>query len=186
MNIHEYQAKALLANNTASPLTKGGVAPIRPHEAAEVAREARRPDLSSSNRRSTPAVAAPGASRHDPSGKGGVRVVKFDRRGQARGRPPCSARPWSRSKPARRARRSSGIYVEEGCRPSSASSISSLAGRSRHAAALTIVASTEGGMDIEEVAAQDARKDREAIPPSIRRGLPVDFHGRKIAFWRWA
>ena len=73
MNIHEYQAKALLAK-FAVPLLKGGVAYTK-DEAMDVARKL-----------GTPVVVVKaqihaggrgkGRFKHDPNGKGGVRVSK--------------------------------------------------------------------------------------------------------------
>src|SRR6186997_2231162 len=73
MNIHEYQAKALLAK-FGVPLLKGGVA-YTTDEAMDVAR-----------RLGTPVVAVKsqihaggrgkGRFKNDPDGKGGVRIVK--------------------------------------------------------------------------------------------------------------
>src|SRR5262247_3282733 len=69
MNIHEYQAKALLAKFTV-PLLKGGVAYTR-DEAMDVARK-----LGGAITVVKAQIHAGGRGKDDPNGKGGVRVSK--------------------------------------------------------------------------------------------------------------
>src|SRR5215469_15313365 len=73
MNIHEYQAKALLAKFSV-PLLKGGVAYTR-EEAVEVARKLGSP-VTVVKAQIHAGGRGKGRFKDDPNGKGGVRVVK--------------------------------------------------------------------------------------------------------------
>ncbi|MBS0550113.1 MAG: succinate--CoA ligase subunit beta, partial [Proteobacteria bacterium] len=73
MNIHEYQAKALLAKFTV-PLLKGGVAYTK-EEAVDVARKLGSP-VTVVKAQIHAGGRGAGRFKDDPNGKGGVRVVK--------------------------------------------------------------------------------------------------------------
>src|SRR5215470_2837908 len=73
MNIHEYQAKALLAKFSV-PLLKGGVAYTR-EEAVEVARKLGSP-VTVVKAQIHAGGRGKGRFKDDPNGKGGVRVVR--------------------------------------------------------------------------------------------------------------
>ena len=94
MNIHEYQAKALLAK-FAVPLLKGGVAYTR-DEAMDVARKRLFYELLvrlGSRRRSMPVVAAKAASRTIPTARAACESRNQSRK-WAPMPPPCWATTW--------------------------------------------------------------------------------------------
>src|SRR6266850_961054 len=138
MNIHEYQAKALLAK-FAIPLLKGGVAYTK-DEAMDVARKLGgqvtvvKAQIHAGGR-------GKGRFKDDASGKGGVRLAKS---------------------------------IEEVGQQAAAMLVDRAVGR------VAVVASTEGGMDIETVAHDHPEKIVEqAIDPAA--GFQA-YQGRKIAF----
>ncbi len=174
MNIHEYQAKSLLAKyGVATP--QGGVA-YTPEEAENVARE-----LGSSVYVVKAQIHAGGrgAGRFadDPDGKGGVRICKsVEEVGQdARhmlGHVLVTKQTGPAGKEVKR------LYVEEGCDIGRELYLSMLLDRAT--GRLTVVASTEGGMEIEEVAAEHPERIiKEIIDPAI--GL-MPYQSRKVAF----
>jgi len=174
MNIHEYQAKALLAK-FAVPLLKGGVAYTR-DEAMDVARKL-----------GTPVVVVKaqihaggrgkGRFKDDPNGKGGVRVSKsveeVGANAQAMlGHDLVTKQTGPAGKTVKR------LYVEEGSDIKRELYLSLLVDRA--VGRIEIVASTEGGMDIEGVARDTPDKIvKQAIDPAS--GFQP-FDGRKIAF----
>src|SRR6476469_2583188 len=174
MNIHEYQAKALLAK-FAVPVLKGAVAYTR-DEAMDVARKL-----------GTPVVVVKaqihaggrgkGRFKDDPNGKGGVRVSKsVDEVGanaQAMlGHDLVTKQTGPAGKTVKR------LYVEEGCDIKRELYLSLLVDRA--VGRISIVASTEGGMDIEGVAHDAPEKIvKQSIDPAS--GFQA-FDGRKIAF----
>ena len=147
MNIHEYQAKALLAK-FAVPLLKGGVAYTR-DEAMDVARKLGTP-VTVVKAQIHAGGRGKGHFKNDPGGKGGVRVSKIGRRGRRQRRRRCWATSWSPSRPARPARRSSGSISRKAATSNASSTSRMLVDRA--VGRISIVASTEGGMDIETVA----------------------------------
>ncbi len=174
MNIHEYQAKALLAKfGVAVP--KGGVA-YTPDEAVEAAKKLGGPVYVVKSQIHAGGRGA-GRFKDDPNGKGGVRVVKStdDVKSNARamlGHVLVTKQTGAAGREVKR------VYVEEGCDIKRELYLSLLVDRAT--SRVTIMASTEGGMEIEEVAAQHPEKIvRVAIDPVA--GFQA-FHGRKIAF----
>ena len=174
MNIHEYQAKALLAK-FAVPLLKGGVAYTK-DEAMDVARKL-----------GTPVVVVKaqihaggrgkGRFKDDPNGKGGVRVCKSIEEVGANaaamlGHDLVTKQTGPAGKTVNR------LYIEEGCDIKRELYLSLLVDRA--IGRISIIASTEGGMDIEGVAQQTPEKIvKQGIDPAS--GFQ-SFDGRKIAF----
>ena len=174
MNIHEYQAKALLAK-FGVPLLKGGVA-YTTDEAMDVAR-----------RLGTPVVAVKsqihaggrgkGRFKNDPDGKGGVRIVKsVDEAGAEAGKMLGHDLVTKQTGPGGRTVKR--LYVEEGVDIKRELYLSMLVDRA--AGRVTVVASTEGGMDIEKVAHDTPDKIiKLTIDPAA--GFQ-GYQGRKLAF----
>jgi succinyl-CoA synthetase beta subunit len=165
MNIHEYQAKGLLSRfGVAVP--QGSVA-YTPQEAETVARELGGP------------VWVVKAQIHAGGrGKGGgVRVVhSIEEVGRAAkdiiGMTLVTHQTGPAGKEVKR------VYIEEGCEIARELYLGMLVDRA--SACVTLMASTEGGMEIEEVAAKSPEKIlKVAIDPAI--GMHP-FHARKIAF----
>ncbi len=165
MNIHEYQAKSLLAKYGVA-VPRGGVA-FTPEEATNVARELGGP------------VWVVKAQIHAGGrGKGGgVKVVKSidavtETAKTMMGMTLVTHQTGPEGKEVKR------LYVEEGCDIKRELYLSLLIDRAT--SRVTVMASTEGGMDIEEVAAKHPKKIfKLAIDPVM--GLQP-FHARKIAF----
>jgi succinyl-CoA synthetase beta subunit len=174
MNIHEYQAKALLAK-FAVPLLRGGVAYTR-DEAMDVARKLATP-VTVVKAQIHAGGRGKGRFKDDPNGKGGVRVCKtVDEVGanaQAMlGHDLVTKQTGPAGKTVKR------LYVEEGCDIKRELYLSLLVDRA--VGRISIVASTEGGMDIEAVAHNSPAKIvKQPIDPAS--GFQA-FDGRKIAF----
>jgi succinyl-CoA synthetase beta subunit len=174
MNIHEYQAKALLAKFSV-PLLKGGVAYTR-EEAVDVARK-----LSGAVTVVKAQIHAGGRGKgrfkDDPNGKGGVRIARsIEEVGQNAaamlGHDLVTKQTGPAGKTVRR------LYIEEGCDIKRELYLSMLV--DRVPGRVAVVASTEGGMDIETVAKDHPEKIVEqAIDPAA--GFQA-YQGRKIAF----
>ena len=165
MNIHEYQAKALLAKYGA-PVLGGGVA-YTPQEARTAGQKLGGP------------VWVVKAQIHAGGrGKaGGVKVVKSldaveDAARELLGRTLVTPQTGPEGKAVGR------VYVEDGCAIAKEFYLSLLVDRaSGHVA---IIASTEGGMDIEEVAANTPDKIvTVTIDPAV--GL-MPYHQRRVSF----
>ncbi len=165
MNIHEYQAKELLKARGV-PVLKGGVA-YTAEEAVEVAKKLPGP------------IYVVKAQIHAGGrGKGGgVKVVKSldDVREAAKkmiGMQLVTHQTGPQGQEVRR------IYVEEGCDIARELYLGILIDRAT--SQVTIMSSTEGGMDIEEVAEKHPEKIvKTVIDPAI--GFQ-SFQGRQIAF----
>ncbi len=165
MNIHEYQAKALLGKFGVS-VPRGGVA-FTPAEAECAAQELGGP------------VWVVKAQIHAGGrGKaGGVKVVKSHDEVKAAaeamlGMTLVTHQTGPEGKEVKR------LYIEEGCDIARELYLSVLLDRAT--SFVTVMASTEGGMDIEEVAAKTPEKIMKvAIDPVT--GLQP-FHARKLAF----
>ncbi len=165
MNIHEYQAKALLAKYGVA-VPKGGVA-YTAEEAAKVARELGGP------------VWVVKAQIHAGGrGKGGgVKLVKSldDARDAAKkmlGMTLVTHQTGPKGKVVKR------VYIEEGCDIKRELYLGMLVDRAT--GRVTMMASTEGGMEIEEVAAKSPQKIvKVAVDPAT--GVQ-QFHARKVAF----
>ena len=174
MNIHEYQAKGLLKEfGVAVP--RGGVA-FSAKEADGVAKELGGPVWVVKSQIHAGGRGA-GRFQDDPKGKGGVRLAKSLKEVTQHatamlGHVLVTKQTGPAGKEVRR------IYVEEGCDIARELYLAMLL--DRVTGRITIVASTEGGMEIEEVAAHTPEKIvRVAIDPIT--GLS-GFHARKIAF----
>ena len=165
MNIHEYQAKGLLARfGVAVP--RGGVA-YTPQEAEQVAK-----DLGG------PVWVVKAQIHAGGRGKGGgVKVVKSvdevrETAAKMIGMTLVTHQTGPEGKEVKR------VYIEEGCDIARELYMSFLI--DRQTSSVAIMASTEGGMDIEEVAASTPEKiTTVTIDPVM--GLQA-FHARKLAF----
>ncbi|CAA7612216.1 ADP-forming succinate--CoA ligase subunit beta [Magnetospirillum sp. UT-4] len=174
MNIHEYQGKQLLARYGVAVL-KGGVA-YTPAEAIQVAKELGGPvwvvksQIHAGGR-------GKGRFKGDESGKGGVRVVKaVDDVAAAAdsmlGKILVTHQTGPAGKEVKR------VYIEQGCDIRRELYLGMLIDRA--SSRVTIMASTEGGMEIEEVAAKHPEKIlKVAIDPV--QGFQ-QYHGRQLAF----
>ena len=174
MNIHEYQAKELLGRYGVAVL-QGHVA-WTPEEAAEAARKLPGPVYVVKSQIHAGGRGA-GRFKEDPGGKGGVRVVKSveDVRAAAEamiGKTLVTKQTGEHGKVVSR------VYVEDGCDIKRELYLGLLVDRAT--SRLTIMASTEGGMEIEEVAEHHPEKIlKAAIDPAA--GIS-GFHCRKLAF----
>ncbi|MGE0736160.1 MAG: ADP-forming succinate--CoA ligase subunit beta [Alphaproteobacteria bacterium] len=160
MNIHEYQAKELLRKfGVAVP--RGGVA-YTPSEAEKVAKDLGGPVWVVKSQIHAGGRGA-GRFKDDPNGKGGVRVVKSvaDVKSNAEAmlnKVLVTKQTGSAGKEVKR------LYIEEGCDIKRELYLSVLIDRAT--SRITVMASTEGGMDIEEVAEHSPEKIiRVAIDP---------------------
>src|SRR5579872_6501123 len=174
MNIHEYQAKSLLTKfGVAVP--KGGVA-YTPQEAETVAKSLAGPVYVVKSQIHAGGRGA-GRFKGDEKGKGGVRLVKSPadaaKEAQAMlGHVLVTKQTGPKGREVKR------IYVEEGCDIKRELYLGMLV--DRKTSRITVMASTEGGMEIEEVAAKHPEKIlRTAIDPAT--GLQ-GFHARKLAY----
>ncbi len=174
MNIHEYQAKGLLAKfGVAVP--RGGVA-FTPDDAENLARDIAGPPWVVKSQIHAGGRGA-GRFKDDPDGPGGVRLCQSldDVKEHARrmlGHVLVTKQTGPGGKEVKR------LYIEEGCDIARELYLGMLVDRA--SSRITIIASTEGGMEIEEVAAKTPEKIlKVTIDPAI--GL-MPFHARKIAF----
>ncbi len=165
MNIHEYQAKKLLANYGVA-VPRGGVAYTAP-ESEAVAK-----DLGG------PVWVVKAQIHAGGRGKGGgVKVVKSveevrETANKMLGMTLVTHQTGPAGKEVKR------VYIEEGCDIARELYIGMLLDRAT--SRVTIMASTEGGMDIEEVAAKTPEKIiKVAIDPAT--GI-LPYHARKLAF----
>ena len=175
MNIHEYQAKQLLAVRGVEILP-GGVAYTAP-EAESVAKQLGGPvwvvksQIHAGGR-------GKGKFMESSAGEGGgVRVVKSvedvrDNALQMLGSTLVTHQTGPAGKEVKR------VYIEQGCDIKRELYLSMLV--DRETSRITIVASTEGGMDIEAVAAETPEK---IITLDIDPAMGIQgFHAREIAF----
>ena len=174
MNIHEYQAKGLLGTfGVAVP--KGGVA-YTPDEAVAVARDLAGP-VTVVKAQIHAGGRGAGHFAGDPGGKGGVRICTSNEEvaEAARamlGKVLITKQTGTEGKEVKR------LYVEEGCDIARELYLSMLVDRA--VGRVVVVASTEGGMEIEEVAAEQPEKIvKEPVDPAL--GL-MPYQARKIAF----
>ncbi len=174
MNIHEYQAKALLAKfGVATP--KGGVA-YTAAEAEQVAGKLPGPVYVVKSQIHAGGRGA-GKFKDDPNGKGGVRVVKSlaDVRTNTEamlGKVLITKQTGPKGKEVKR------VYIEEGLDIKRELYMGMLIDRAT--GRVTAMASSEGGMDIEEVAAKHPEKIIKVAIDPVTGFQP--FHGRSIAF----
>ena len=174
MNIHEYQAKSLLTKfGVAVP--KGGVA-YTPQEAETVAKSLAGPVYVVKAQIHAGGRGA-GKFKGDEKGKGGVRLVKSPadaaKEAQAMlGKVLVTKQTGPKGREVKR------IYIEEGCDIKRELYLGMLIDRKN--SRITIMASTEGGMEIEEVAAKTPEKIlKVAIDPAT--GME-GFHARRLAY----
>ena len=174
MNIHEYQAKQLMAKYGVA-VPRGGVA-YTAQQAVEVAKGLGGPVYVVKSQIHAGGRGA-GRFKDDPDGKGGVRVVKSVEDVQANaqamiGKVLVTKQTGPAGKEVTR------VYVEEGCDIKRELYLGMLIDRAT--SRITVMASTEGGMEIEEVAAEHPEKIlKVAIDPTT--GMQA-FHARQIAF----
>ncbi|MBN8902675.1 MAG: ADP-forming succinate--CoA ligase subunit beta [Rhodospirillales bacterium] len=173
MNIHEYQAKELLKRYGVSVL-EGHVA-WTPEEAEAAASKLPGPVYVV---KSQIHAGGRGAGRFadDPNGKGGVRLARSTAEVKAAAEAMIGhTLVTKQTGPAGRAVRR--VYVEAGCDIARELYLSLLV--DRLSGRITVIASTEGGMEIEEVAASHPEKIlRVGIDPAS--GIS-GFHGRRLA-----
>ncbi len=174
MNIHEYQAKGLLAKFGVT-VPQGGVA-FTPEEAENVARDLSGPPWVVKSQIHAGGRGA-GRFKDDPDGQGGVRLCQSldEVRDNARkmlGHTLVTKQTGAAGKEVKR------LYIEEGCDIARELYLGMLLDRA--SSRVTVMASSEGGMDIEEVAAKHPEKIlKEAVDPAI--GM-MPYQARKIAF----
>jgi succinyl-CoA synthetase beta subunit len=174
MNIHEYQAKALLRSYGVA-VPKGQPA-YTPEEAVEAAKTLPGPVYVVKSQIHAGGRGA-GRFKNDPNGKGGVRVVKsLDEVRVAAEAMLGNVLITKQTGPA--GKEVKRVYIEDGADIKRELYVSLLVDRA--SGRMTIIASTEGGMEIEEVAEHTPEKIvKVAIDPAS--GL-MDHHCRTIAF----
>jgi len=172
MNIHEYQAKTLL-KGFGMPVLEGRVA-RSPEEALVAARSLPGPIYVVKSQIHAGGRGA-GRFKEDPNGKGGVRLAKSPEEAEEMALAMLnSTLVTKQTGPAGRIVRR--LYIEAGCDIKRELYLSLLVDRST--GRITVVASQEGGMEIEEVAAHSPEKILgETIDPAI--GFS-GYIGRKI------
>jgi succinyl-CoA synthetase beta subunit len=174
MNIHEYQAKSLLQKYGVA-VPKGGVA-YTPQEAEKVAKGLAGPVYVVKSQIHAGGRGA-GRFKDNPGGKGGVRVVKSPEE-VAKNAAEMLGRVLVTKQTGAKGREVKRVYVEEGCDIKRELYLGMLI--DRKTSRVTVMASTEGGMEIEEVAAAHPEKILTlAIDPVT--GMQ-GFHARRIAF----
>ena len=174
MNIHEYQGKQLLAKYGVS-VPRGKVA-FTVDEAMAAAEEIGSPVYVIKSQIHAGGRGA-GRFQNNPGGKGGVRVVNSVEElkksaEEMLGHVLVTKQTGATGKEVKR------LYIEEGCDISRELYLGLLL--DRETSRLTMMASTEGGMEIEEVAAATPEKILKiAIDPAV--GFK-GFHARELAF----
>ena len=174
MNIHEYQAKELMRRYGIA-VPEGGVA-WTPDEAAKQAGKMGGPVWVVKSQIHAGGRGA-GRFRNDPDGEGGVRVVKsvdeVRKNADAMlGQVLVTKQTGAEGKEVKR------LYIEDGCDIARELYLSVLLDRAT--SRVTVMASTEGGMDIEQVAEETPEKIiRVAIDPAT--GIQAH-HCRTVAF----
>ena len=174
MNIHEYQAKELLRRYGVAVLD-GHVA-WTPDEAVAAAKQLPGPVYVVKSQIHAGGRGA-GRFKEDPNGKGGVRVVKSidDVKAAADA---MIGKTLVTKQTGEHGKLVSRVYVEDGCDIKRELYLGLLI--DRDTSRLTIMASTEGGMEIEEVAEHHPEKIlKVAVDPAS--GIS-GFHCRKLAF----
>ncbi len=174
MNIHEYQAKALLSTYGVA-VPRGGVA-YTPDEAVQVAQELGggvwvvKSQIHAGGR-------GAGHFANNPDGDGGVRLARSSDEVNAHaaamlGQTLVTKQTGPEGKEVKR------IYIEEGCDIARELYLSMLIDRG--SSRITLIASTEGGMDIETVAHETPEKILTVATDPVTGLMP--FHAREIAF----
>ncbi len=174
MNVHEYQAKQLI-KKYGVPVLDGGVVYTR-DEAETVARQLGGPvwvvksQIHAGGR-------GKGKFKEDPDGKGGVRVSRsvdevVENAEAMLGKTLVTHQTGPDGKQVKR------VYIESGCDIKRELYLSMLIDRAT--SRVTVMASTEGGVNIEDVAAETPEKIiTETVDPAL--GLQ-GYQGRKIGF----
>ena len=174
MNIHEYQGKELLKQFGVTVLD--GYIAWTADEAAEAAKKLPGPVYVVKSQIHAGGRGA-GHFAHDPSGKGGVRIAKSVEEVRAAAEAMIGQTLVTKQTgPAGKV--VSRVYVEAGCDIKRELYVSLLIDRS--VSEVLVMASTEGGMEIEEVAAHHPEKILRA-PIDPASGISP-FHARKLAF----
>ncbi len=174
MNIHEYQGKQLLSKYGVS-VPQGHVA-YTVEEAVKAAEELGGPVFVVKSQIHAGGRGA-GRFQDNPDGKGGVRVVKSadevrESATEMLGHVLVTKQTGAVGKEVKR------LYIEEGCDIARELYLGMLL--DRETSRLTMMASTEGGMEIEEVAAATPEKIlKVAIDPAV--GMR-SYHARQLAF----
>jgi succinyl-CoA synthetase beta subunit len=174
MNIHEYQAKDLLRKfGVAVP--RGKVA-YTPAEAEAAAKELGGPVWVVKSQIHAGGRGA-GRFKDDPQGKGGVRVVKSIDEVKANaakmlGHVLVTKQTGPAGKEVKR------VFIEEGADIKRELYLSMVIDRAT--SRITVIASTEGGMDIEEVAEKHPEKIKKVVIDPV--GGLMGHHCRSIAF----
>ncbi len=174
MNIHEYQGKELLKGYGVAVLD--GYVAWTPDEAAAMAAKLPGPVYVVKSQIHAGGRGA-GHFAEDPAGKGGVRIAKSAEEVRAAAEAMLGhTLVTKQTGPAgRKVRR---VYVEAGCDIARELYLSLLVDRAT--ARITVMASTEGGMEIEQVAEHSPEKIlRVAVDPAS--GISP-FHARRLAF----
>jgi len=174
MNIHEYQAKELLRGYGVAVL-EGHVA-WTPEEAVQAAAKLPGPVFVVKSQIHAGGRGA-GRFKDDPNGKGGVRLAKSaeDVRAAAEamiGHTLVTKQTGPQGRDVRR------IYVEAGCEIERELYFSLLVDRA--AARIVLMASTEGGMEIEEVAERHPEKIQRVHVDPATGFFP--YQGRRLAY----
>src|SRR6201995_2180376 len=173
MNIHEYQGKELLKRYGVAVLD-GHVA-WTPEEAEAAATKLLGPVYVVKSQIHAGGRGA-GKFADDPQGKGGVRLAKSVDEVKTAAEA-MIGHTLVTKQTGQAGKRVSRVYVEAGCDIARELYLSLLV--DRISGRVTIVASTEGGMEIEEVAASHPEKIlRAAVDPAS--GIS-GFHGRRLA-----
>jgi succinyl-CoA synthetase beta subunit len=174
VNIHEYQGKELLKGYGVAVLD--GYVAWTPDEAAAMAAKLPGPVYVVKSQIHAGGRGA-GHFAEDPAGKGGVRIAKSAEEVRAAAEAMLGhTLVTKQTGPAgRKVRR---VYVEAGCDIARELYLSLLVDRAT--ARITVMASTEGGMEIEQVAEHSPEKIlRVAVDPAS--GISP-FHARRLAF----
>ncbi|MDH3739247.1 MAG: ADP-forming succinate--CoA ligase subunit beta [Alphaproteobacteria bacterium] len=174
MNIHEYQAKALLSTYGVA-VPRGGVA-YTPDEAVQVAQELGG-DIWVVKSQIHAGGRGAGRFANDPDGDGGVRLARSEDEVKAfatamLGQTLVTKQTGPDGKEVKR------IYIEEGCDIARELYLSMLVDRGN--SRISLIASTEGGMDIESVAHDTPEKILTVATDPVTGLMP--FHAREIAF----
>ena len=174
MNIHEYQGKELLKAYGVTVLD--GYVAWTPEEAVEAAKKLPGPVYVVKSQIHAGGRGA-GKFKDAPEGKGGVRLAKsLDEVKEAAAAMIGHTLITKQTGPTGRIVRR--VYVEAGCDIKRELYLSLLIDRS--VSEIVIIASTEGGMEVEEVAAHSPEKILRA-PIDPASGIS-SFHARKLAF----
>ncbi|UPG73927.1 ADP-forming succinate--CoA ligase subunit beta [Roseomonas gilardii subsp. gilardii] len=173
MNIHEYQGKELLRRYGVAVLD--GYVAKTPEEAEAAAKKLPGPVVVVKSQIHAGGRGA-GRFKDDPNGKGGVRVVKPEAAKEAAaamiGHTLVTKQTGAEGKVVNQ------VYVEAGCDIKRELYLSILL--DRETSRITVMASTEGGMEIEEVAEHQPEKIlKVAVDPAT--GIQ-GWHARKLAF----